>query len=210
MYISYQLQDVDCFQIWDLMKHYLCDVSYGTTENALKNVAFVDTRTSFLSPNIWHFYYAERLFHLKLLQYIIQFKSDVNHKYHEQFSKIINDIGLSNLKSSLISQFEKLLSTPPPSRKIQNDFNNDTVRQDWARSNLREQVAILQNLMIIANDTGISYDEFITLFKLFRKHDFGKNQGFNNLLEERHRETGLRVMYMEIGLFMVICDSKKM
>ncbi|CAF4863355.1 unnamed protein product [Pieris macdunnoughi] len=201
--------DVDCFQIWDLIKHYLCDVSYGTAANALKNVAFVDTRPSFLSPNVWNFYYAERLFLLKLIQYMIQFKSDVNHKYHELFSKIIKEIGLNDLKTSLISQFEKLLSTPPPSRKIQNDFNNDTVRQDWAKSNLREQVAILQNLMMIASDSGISDTEFITLFKLFRKHDFGKNQGFNDLLEERHKETSLRVMYMEIGLFMVICDSKK-
>lgn len=141
---------------------------------------------------------------------MIQFKSDINHKYHELFSKIINEIGLNNLKTSLISQFEKLLSTPPPSRKIQNDFNSDTVKQDWAKSNLREQVTILQILMMIANDSGISDNEFITLFKLFKKHDFGKNQGFNDLLEERHKETCLRVMYMEIGLFMVICDSKKM
>ncbi|CAK1544490.1 unnamed protein product [Leptosia nina] len=201
--------DIDSFQIWDLISHYLCDISHGTSSNALKNVAFVDTRPTSLSPNVWNFYYAERLFLLKLVQYIVEFKCDVNHAYHEQFTRIFNEIGVDYLKTSLITQFEKLLSTPPPARKIQNDFNSDTVRQDWAKSNLREQVAILQTLMLIADKHDISQEEFISLFKLFRKHDFGKNQGFNDLLDDRHREMTLRILYMEIGLFLVICDSKK-
>ncbi|XP_038208060.1 nucleoporin Nup188 [Zerene cesonia] len=201
--------DVDCFQIWEILKHYLCDISYGTPANALKNVAFVDTRPTFLSPNVWNFYHAERLFVLKLLQYIIEFKSDKNHKYNELFNKIFNDIGISNLKASLISQFETLLASAPPSRKIQSDFNNDTVRQEWAKSNLREQIAILQILMLIANEHQITQDEFVKLFKLFRKHNFGKNQAFNDLLEEKHREVCMRVMYMEIGLFMTIVDCEK-
>ena len=97
------LQDVDCFQIWEILKNYLCDISYGTPANALKNVAFVDTRPVFLLPNVWTFYYAERLFLLKLLQYIVQFRDEPNHMYNEQFKKIIKDIGIQNLKTSLIS-----------------------------------------------------------------------------------------------------------
>ncbi|CAK1601728.1 unnamed protein product [Parnassius mnemosyne] len=201
--------DVNCFQIWEIIKHYMCDISYGTPANALKNVAFVDTRPTFLSPNVWHFYYAERLFLLKLFQYIIQFRSNISHKYHEQFTKIINNIGIQTIKTSLIKQFEKLLSEAPPSRKIQSEFGSELIRQEWAESNLREQLALLQTLLLIVNEEPISESEFTDLLKLFRKHSFGKNQSYYELLEERHKEACSRIMYMEICIFMVICDHEK-
>ncbi|CAB3239724.1 unnamed protein product [Arctia plantaginis] len=201
--------NVDCFQIWEVIKNYLCDISYGTPANALKNVAFVDTRPVFLLPNVWTFYYSERLFLLKLLQYIIHFKNDPKNIHQEQFKKIIDEIGISNLKTSLLSQFEKLLNTPPPSRKIQNDFSNETIRKDWADYNLREQLAILQILLLIADEAMFTDVEFKKLFSLFRKHGFGKNQGYSELLEERHRDGCMRIMYMEVCIFMVIADSSK-
>ncbi|XP_075969402.1 nuclear pore complex protein Nup188 [Anticarsia gemmatalis] len=201
--------DVDCFQIWEIIKNYLCDISYGTPANALKNVAFVDTRPVFLLPNVWTFYYAERLFLLKLLQYMIQFKNDPSHKHQEQFKKIIDDIGIPALKTSLLSQFEKLLNTVPPPRKIQNDFGNENIRQDWADCNMREQLAILQIILHLANEEAFSDAEFKKLFTLFRKHGFGKNQGYGELLEERHREGCMRIMYMEVCIFMVLADGKK-
>ncbi|VVD02202.1 unnamed protein product, partial [Leptidea sinapis] len=198
--------DIDCFQIWDIINHYLCNVSYGTPEKALKNVAFVDTRPSFLVPNVWKFYYEERLFMLKLLQYMITFKSDPCHKHHKQFSKVFSDIGISNLKKSLIQQFEKLLSSAPPLRKINSDFHSDTVRQEWATYILREQVTILQILMLANNECHFTHDEFLTLFKLFKKHNFGKNQSFGDLLDDKKKES-LRVMYMELGLILVALDG---
>ncbi|XP_013176696.1 PREDICTED: nucleoporin NUP188 homolog [Papilio xuthus] len=201
--------DVDCFQIWDIIKHYLCDISYGTPENALKNVAFVDTRPTFLSPKVWEFYYAERLYLLRLLQYIIQFRSDKKHKYNEQFSKIVNDIGIQNLKSSLIKQFEKVLLEVPPSRKIHGEFGSDTIRQEWAESNIREQLAILQSLLLIGNEEVYSEVQFIDILKLFRRHNFGKNQNYHELLEGRCREACLRITYLEACIFMVICDHEK-
>lgn len=204
------MQEIDCFQIWDILKHYLCDISYGTPDNALKNLAFVDTRPTFILPNAWNFYFSERLYLLKFLHYIIQFQNDTSHKYFKQFVKVIDDIGIDSLKSSLIGQFEQLLTATPPPRKIQGDFGSETVRQEWAESNLREQLVILQNLMLIANNSNFSEAEFINIFKLFRKHSFGKNQGFNIFLEERHREPCLRIMYMEVGIITLILDKNKM
>lgn len=192
------------------MKNYLCDISYGTPANALKNVAFVDTRPVFLLPNVWTFYYAERLFVLKLLQYIVQFKDEPNHIYSEQFKKIIKEIGIPNLKTSLISQFDKLLNTAPPSRRMQKDFSNENIRQEWADCNLREQLAILQILLHITEEEIFTESEFNSLFTLFRKHGFGKSQGYSELLEERHREPCMRIMYMEVCIFIVIADGMKM
>lgn len=203
-------QNVDCFQIWDILKNYLSDISYGTLTNILKNTAIIDTRPTYLAPRVWHFYYTERLFLLKLLQYIIQSKDDPNHNYNREFTNIINDIGIEKIKSSLLSQFDNVLSAEPPPRKIQNEFSNDKIRQTWAESNLREQLAILQNLLLIAGDHSFTDDEFKKLFRSFKKHNFGKNQAYNEFLEERHREFCLRIMYMEISLFMVIVDHMKM
>ncbi|XP_063548874.1 nucleoporin Nup188 [Cydia strobilella] len=196
--------DVDCFQIWEILKHYLCDISYGTTANALKNVAFVDTRPTFLLPNIWNFYYAERLFLLKLLQYILQHKDDRSHKYQAQFSKIINDIGLDKLRESLIDQFEKVLYTAPPPRRIHNEFSSDTVRQEWAEFKLREKVALLQNILLLAVEKPFTDADFIKLFSLYKKHNFGKNLGYNELLEQEHKELCMRLMYLETCIFMVM------
>ncbi|XP_063827735.1 nucleoporin Nup188 [Ostrinia nubilalis] len=195
--------NVDTFQVWDIIKHYLCDISYGTPDNALKNVAFVDTRTSFLLPNIWRFYYSERLFMLKLLQYIIENHNNKSHKYHEEFSRIYNN-GCKNLLPSLITQFEKAISTVPPPRKIQSDFSNDSIRQEWAEYNLREQLFILQVILLLVEEQKITDTDFQALFKIFRKHNYGKNQGYQEMLEERHREMCMRITYMEVCLFIVI------
>lgn len=204
------LQDVDCFQIWEVVKNHLCDISYGSPANALKNVSFVDTRPSYLLPSLWNFYYAERLFLLKLLQYIFQFKNQPNHKYHIEFYKIIKDIGVSSIKTSLLLQFEKVLNTAPPPRKIQSEFSSETVRQEWAEINLREQLAILQILLQIANEESFTAAEFNKLFSLFRKHGFGKSHGYNEMLEETHREACMRIMYMEVSVFMMIVDKRKL
>lgn len=114
------------------------------------------------------------------------------------------------MKTSLLLQFEKLLVTVPPPRKIQNDFQSETVRQDWAEYNLREQIAILQILLQIAEQTSFEHAEFTKMFSLFKKHGFGKSNAYNDLLDERHREACLRVMYMEVCIFMVAADSHKM
>lgn len=173
-------------------------------------MAFVDTRPTFLSPKVWEFYYAERLYLLKLLQYIIQFRLDKNHKYNEQFTKIFNDIGIQNLKTSLIKQFEKVLLEVPPLRKIQGEFGSDTIQQEWAESNIREQQAILQILLLIGNEEVYTEVQFIDMLKLFRRHNFGKNQNYHELLEGRCREACLRITYLEACIFMVICDHEKM
>ncbi|XP_059055103.1 nucleoporin Nup188 [Achroia grisella] len=199
--------DIDCFKLWDIVQSYLCDISYGTASDAMKNIAFVDTRPTFLLPNIWNFYYSERLFLLKLLQYIIEVKDNTNHVYQKEFMKIYTDIK-GNIVESLISQFDKLISTAPPSRKIQSDFSSETVRQEWAESNQREQLTILQILLILASETSINDEKFNKLLCLFKKHNFGKNQGYNELLGETHREFYMRIMYIEVCLFMVILDSR--
>ncbi|KAG7310763.1 hypothetical protein JYU34_003574 [Plutella xylostella] len=199
--------DIDSFQLWEIVKHYLCDISYGTPANALKNVAFVDTRPSFLLPNVWKFYYAERLYILKTLQYIIEFKNDTKHKYHEEFAKIINDIGLQKITQSLIDQLDQVISSTPPSRKIQNDFASESVRTEWAEHNLREQLAILQCILLIVNEVPLTAQTFNKLFELFRKHSFGKRLGYSDLLDEKHRESCLNIMYIEIGIFIVVMDS---
>lgn len=203
-------QDVDCFQIWEILKNYLCHISNSTPANVLKNTSHYDIRPSTLLPNVWRFYYAERLFLLKLLQYIYQFKDDYKHKYHQQFSKAFSNIGLDKIKSSLLSQFEKIINTAPPPRKIQNEFQSETIRQEWAESNLREQLAILQILLQIAEGNPFSEAEFTQMFTLFKKHSFGKGNGYNDILEERHREACMRIMYMEVCIFMVVADSSKM
>lgn len=196
--------------MWDILENYLCDISYGTPASALKNFAFVDTRPSFLLPNTWNFYLSERLFLLKILHYIYQFKSDENHKYNEQFLKIINNIQIKKLKDSLILQFEKLLNASVPSRRIQIDIGNENIRQEWAESNMREQLAILQTLVLIANEESFDDTEFIQLFKLFRKHGFGISQSYDDILEERHKDACSKIMYMELGFLMVVLDKNKM
>ncbi|KAL4713841.1 hypothetical protein ACJJTC_015495 [Scirpophaga incertulas] len=195
--------DVDTFQIWDIIKHYLCGISYGTPSNALKNIAFVDTRPSFLLPNIWKFYYSERLFLLRLLQYFVEFKDDTNHNYHIEFSNVYNS-HLKNLKSSLVNQFERVITTPPPPRKIQTEFNNDTIREEWAEYNLREQLVILQTIFLLVDKESITETEFENLFMAFRKHNFGKNQGYQDLLDERHRLLCTQIMYIEVCMFIII------
>ncbi|CAH0405652.1 unnamed protein product [Chilo suppressalis] len=199
--------DVDTFQIWDLIQHYLCSISYGTLENALKNVTFLDIRPTFIMPNVFKFYFSERLFLLKLLQYIIDNKNCASHKYHTEFNTMFES-SKENLMSSFIEQFEKVITSAPPPRKIQSDFGNETIRQEWAVYNLREQVALLQLMLLLVSEESISVENFQKLFKAFRRHNYGKNQGYHDLLEERHREMCTHIMYLELSLFMIVCDKQ--
>lgn len=198
------------FQIWDVIKHYLCDISYGTPESILNNVAYVDLRPSFLLPNIWTFYYAERLFLLKLLQYIIESKDDPKCKYSNEFRNIYTKLNESDLKNSLINQLANVINTTPPPRKITSDIANENIRKEWAESNLREQFIILQILLLIANESSFTDVEFKKLFELFRKHEFGKSQGYMEMLEQRHKEHCLRITHIEIAIFMTIVNADQM
>lgn len=201
--------DIDIFQLWDIINNYLCDISYGNAANALKYVTIMDTRPSFLLPNIWRFYQAETLFLLKLLQYVIENKDDTSHKYNKVFMDIYNKLDIKELKMSFINQLSNVINSSPPPKKIHTDFCNENILQEWAEFNLRKQFVILQLLLLIANEVSFSEIEFKKIFELFRKHNFGRTQGFTHLLEERHRDCIMKILYSEVSLFMTILDAKK-
>lgn len=208
--ICNKFQEIDVFQIWEVINHYLCDTSYGTPSNAQKNIAFVDIRPSVLLPNVWRFYQAERLFLLKLLQYLIEFKDDAQHKYSKVFTDIYKKINVNDLLKSLLNQFSNVINATPPPKKMQNDFSNEYIRQEWVDFNLREQFIILQILLLITNDISFSEGDFKKIFELFKKHDFGKCQAYTDLLEERHAENIMKINNLEISLFLIIINDRKM
>ena len=151
--------------------------------------------------DIWQFYRAERLYLLRVLKEILSHSKNSTHKHHETFANIFAKLKEKDLKESL---FKQLCSTigckyeKPTEEKNQKLTDTSSVekgsalpihfRDDlgkaWVHFTLREQVELLQLLLLYFNvaDTQAarSYDlnDVKFLISIFQQHNFGRRQKF--------------------------------
>ena len=152
--------------------------------------------------DIWQFYRAERLYLLRVLKEILSHSRNSTHKHHEIFANFFTKLKEKDLKGCIIKQicssigckYEQsnkdashrgnISSEPEKGSGILHLHFRDELRKAYVHFTLREQVELLQLLLLYLNvadsETERSYDlkDVKLLLKIFQQHAFGRKQKF--------------------------------
>ncbi|XP_069692288.1 nucleoporin Nup188 [Periplaneta americana] len=190
---------LDINQAWDFMCNYLL-YEFRGAEEGLQEFIGSETRTTVLLSDIWLFYWSERLFLLKCVNVLLTFHDDKGHPYQELFANILSPEEQPKFCDSLISQLEKLVSLDYPTPETHGSLMSDQFQNLWVMAILREELELVQNLLLYVDSCDLQADSFLKLFKIILQHNFGQDHLFGVLLNESHADIIKKISNMEVML----------
>ena len=166
--------DLSSEQCKDLFHSYLIYEFKGTPE-MLKILFASEIRFKQLLNQLNQYYYSERLFALFCLKQILShWKKDSDHVYKQIFKSFLETIHANKLLlPKLIQQLIILNDTPVPSRLTNGPYFSESLSKDWIHNNLKEQMEVLQLLLLYFKEFEYPIDTVIQLLNIFRTNGFG-------------------------------------
>lgn len=190
---------LDINQAWDFMCNYLL-YEFRGAEEGLQEFIGSETRTTVLLSDIWLFYWSERLFLLKCINVLLTFQSDKGHPYQNLFASILCPEEQPIFCDSLISQLGKLVSLDYPTPESHGSLMSDQFQNLWVMAVLREELELVQNLLLYVDSCELQLESFVKLFKIILQHNFGQDHLFGVLLNESHTDIMKKIGNMEVLL----------
>lgn len=161
-----------------------------------------------LLNDIWTYYSLERMILLKTVKTLLEFRSGSEHPYAAEYEAILKKIEVKKLLTSYVEQLEELASKSLPEKTIHGDlFNSAGKLLAWNERNVREQIAILQ-IILLAIDYlgGIDVKEVKKLLEIFKGHSFGRQQQFLNSDNSYHAQLIQELMFHEVAIVLKTFD----
>lgn len=163
-----------------------------------------------LLNDIWAYYSLERMILLKTVKILLEFRgsSQSDHPYAMEYDAVLKKIEVKKLLTSYIGQFEELASKPLPGKAVPGDFFNSSGKLvAWNERNVREEVALLQ-IILLAVDVlgGVAVEEAQKLLEIFKSHSFGRQQQYLNGDISYHKQLIQELMFHEVALVLKILD----
>ncbi|XP_021941566.1 nucleoporin NUP188 homolog [Zootermopsis nevadensis] len=168
---------LDINQAWDFMCNYLL-YEFRGAEEGLQEFIGSETRTTVLLSDIWLFYRSERLFLLKCINVLLTFHNDKGHPY----------------------QLDKLMNLDYPTADTHGTLMSDQFQNLWVMAVLREELELVQNLLLYVDSCELQLKSFLKLFKIILHHNFGHYHLFGVLLNESHADIIQKIGNMEVLL----------
>lgn len=159
-YIFILCQNLDATITWNLVCNFV-SYEYRNCAETFASQLCDHTSIKALIDDIWNFYYSERIFLIKCLKLMIEYKDDKKHPHHKQFTKFFNEVLMGNLLESIRKQIEALKFVNPPTRS---QFCTEEHLHRLYNSTLVEIRELLHILTMIVYDVHIADDKFAQFY----------------------------------------------
>ncbi|XP_046993537.1 nucleoporin Nup188 [Schistocerca americana] len=174
--------DLDAVKAWNLLSIYLLHEFHGSV-TGLQQFVENDDLTENLIYDIWTFYRSERIFLLKCINYILIHHDDDKHPFKNNFSRIITSF--EDLYRSLIDQLTVLTNEDGPTTKKYGPLMVERYKRMWVYSNLREQIEVLHNLILVTDVLETrNAEDFAGILRLCSENGFGEQKEAWKLLTD--------------------------
>lgn len=182
---------------------------YRGSAGSLSNYISSESSMIKLLSDIWYYYSLERTVMLKCVKHILEFYPSDKNPYSGAYQKVLDKIGMKNLRKSYIDQFESLVKEVLPIKPLQLDlFNNQQKMQAWSERKCREMIEILQIILLTSHYDQMSLEELKKLIELFKLHSFGKQQQHLIPGNDFHDDLIRKIVYCEISILLVVLNAK--
>ncbi|CAL1525907.1 unnamed protein product [Lymnaea stagnalis] len=193
-----QFLGLDEVQSYDLFCAYLLTEFRGS-QKEINHILGHDRHSQTLILKIQDFYHGERLYLLRCLREIMQSWFTGEHPYKDVFTKFAKDmLGQNLLGKKILNQFVEVCNASLPNKDTNGPLMNRMQIMSWALQNLKEQVELLELLLIYYKDIEMDFDTFVELCSKFRNDSFGYSQSFKHLLDAQMDKLVKRIGYLQV------------
>ncbi len=166
--------NLNAIQCNELFHSYLMYEFKGTPE-MVKTLFNNEKQVKQLFHELWHYYYSERIFSLFCFKQILShWKHTSSHVYHQIFRGFLEAINSDNqLLTKLLEQLIYLNNSKVPSRLTNGPYFNERLAKSWVKNNLKEQIEVLELLLLYFKEFEPTIDNIIELLNIFKSNGFG-------------------------------------
>ncbi|XP_022809524.1 nucleoporin NUP188 homolog isoform X2 [Stylophora pistillata] len=174
----------------------------------LKNEA----QTEGLMLKIMEYYFEERLHILQCTKFLLSYWQDPRHPYREEFAECIeamqeNDV----LIMKILEQYKTSCSTTVPLHAtVGSSLHLKTKCQRWALQFLREQILLLEIMLLYYKEFVVPAKSLANLAKLFQSQSFGLKQINRQLFEGQAEALLPHISYLQVLVLIVSLDLESL
>ncbi|XP_014681230.1 PREDICTED: nucleoporin NUP188 homolog [Priapulus caudatus] len=179
-----EILNLDALQSRDLFSTYLL-YEYQGLQSELKNVIAEERHSRTLLIEVWKYYHNERLYILRCLKHLLSYWKDETHPYYKSYHECIESLAgeKSKLIESVQQQYEAVCAATPPTIDSSDCDVAERLGCRWVVYNLKEQLELLQIMLLYYKDETMLPESFLRLLALFKRQGFGQRQENKHLLE---------------------------
>ncbi|CAH1785634.1 unnamed protein product, partial [Owenia fusiformis] len=197
------LNEVQCH---DLFNQYLLREYTGSHSN-LQTVLSDDRRVQGLLLKVRDFYHTDRLYLLWCLKSILCNWQDEDHPYRVQYFEFVEKANLRDeLINSILQQYDNITAQQAPTWESHGQLMTEVQVETWIMQNLREQLEVLNLVLLFYKDFEHPPDKVYDLLMKFKRQGFGKRQHYRNLLNERTESLTKRIGHAQILIIIQSVD----
>ncbi|KAJ8038745.1 hypothetical protein HOLleu_16255 [Holothuria leucospilota] len=174
--------DLDAQQCQELYNCYLQHAFRGTGSQ-LQSILKDDRSIQALILKVCDFYRSERLHLIHAVKLVIKFCQDTEHPYQGEYYEFIEDLQGKDLFGKLVAQYKNRFETPAPEKQTHTPLMTERQKIRWCVQCLREQVEILEIILLYLHGHDTPSDYLLTVTKLFQRQGFGTRQPYRYLLD---------------------------
>ncbi|XP_053381028.1 nucleoporin NUP188-like isoform X2 [Mercenaria mercenaria] len=196
-------------QSYEVYFSYLSQDFRGSEKN-LQLCLSTERHSHAFMVKIRDFYYSERLYLLQCIRHILTFWSEAeNHPYREEYTIFLNILLKDNeLIKKLLEQVDLLCDEPLPTWETHGNLMNDRQALVWAHQNLKEQIELLEILLVYWKEFEVSAKDFNRLLDKFKRQGFGRRQTYKHILDESFDRITKRIGSLEVLVLLQAMDME--
>ncbi|XP_074626303.1 nucleoporin NUP188-like isoform X2 [Acropora palmata] len=196
--------DLDESQSLQLFGSYLENEFRGSKQQLL-GMLKGEAQTEALLLKIMEYYFEERLHILLCVKFLLSYWQDPRHPYRKEFADCVEAMQDKDvLITKMTEQYKACcLSTVSSSSSL-------TKCSRWAQQYLREQILLLEIILLYYKEFVVPAESLLELAKLFQAQGFGRKQVNRHLFEAQSEALLLQISNLQVLVLIISMDLESL
>ncbi|XP_068699835.1 nucleoporin NUP188-like isoform X3 [Montipora foliosa] len=206
-----KFMNLDELQSLQLFGSYLENEFRGSKQQLLEMLKS-QAQTEALLLKIMDYYFEERLHILQCVKFLLSYWQDPKHPYREEFAECIEaiqdkDVLITKITDQYKSSCTSIVSVQDT---LGSSLHLKTKCAKWAQQYVREQILLLEILLLYYKEFVVPAKSLLELAKLFQSQGFGRKQVNRHLFEGQSDGLLLHIGYLQVLILIVSMDLESL
>ncbi|XP_015771074.1 PREDICTED: nucleoporin NUP188 homolog [Acropora digitifera] len=200
--------DLDESQSLQLFGSYLENEFRGSKQQLL-GMLKGEAQTEALLLKIMEYYFEERLHILLCVKFLLSYWQDPRHPYRKEFADCVEAMQDKDVLITKMTEQYKACCSSTVSVK-DSSGSSLTKCSRWAQQYLREQILLLEIILLYYKEFVVPAESLLELAKLFQAQGFGRKQVNRHLFEAQSEALLLQISNLQVLVLIISMDLESL
>ncbi|XP_067051394.1 nucleoporin NUP188-like isoform X1 [Acropora muricata] len=200
--------DLDELQSLQLFGSYLENEFRGSKQQLL-GMLKGEAQTEALLLKIMEYYFEERLHILLCVKFLLSYWQDPRHPYRKEFADCVEAMQDKDVLITKMTEQYKVCCSSTVS--VQDSSGSSLTKcSRWAQQYLREQILLLEIILLYYKEFVVPAESLLELAKLFQAQGFGRKQVNRHLFEAQSEALLLQISNLQVLVLIISMDLESL